>query len=117
MKNISLLKAKKYKKNLPGAQMLSLLGPISAIDFRNRRRASTVVVVVVDVVGQMASSCLQNSTKFVSISIFERSADLSGKGFRALNLLRTRPVLYGLGECLICSISAAAYFINRPNLI
>ena len=71
MKNISLLKAKKYKKNLPGAQMLLSLGPVSAIGFRNRRWASTVVVVVVDVVGQMvgifcclASACLRNSTKF-----------------------------------------------------
>jgi hypothetical protein len=54
MKNISLLKAKTYEKNLPGAQTtLSLLGPISAVGFRDRRWVSTVVVVVVDVVGQM----------------------------------------------------------------
>ena len=28
-----------------------------------------------------------------------------------------RPVMYGLGECPICSISAIALHINRPNLI
>lgn len=52
-----------------------------------RLRASTALVVVVDVVGQtvgifccLASACLRNSTKFVSISVFGRSPDLSGEG-------------------------------------
>ena len=67
--------------------MLLSLGPISVIGFRDRRRVSTAVVVVVDVVGQtvgifccLVFACLRNLTKFVSISILGRSPDLSGEG-------------------------------------
>jgi hypothetical protein len=46
-----------------------------------------VVVVIVDIVGQtvgifccLVSACVRNLTKFVSISVFGRSPDLSEEG-------------------------------------